>query len=201
MKVTVQQPKTVARTMDSNPRAAKQTPVSVILQRYATQLQGVNDNKGLERAANRAAQSSVIQKMAWIMTRPLGQQEGDYGKDRGLGVGNLRLNHRHIVFSEQQLLPIGGQHARFINTDNIGFHCANGGLMGPGELFTEAGIFGYRVERQVSNNNNDDAALVGAIHQNANPGNYNILTHNCQDWVDAVMRNYGHNVRPQGLMG
>ena len=72
MKVTVQQPKTVARTMDSNPRAAKQTPVSVILQRYATQLQGVNDNKGLEHEADsmgeRTAQPSVIQKMAWIMT-------------------------------------------------------------------------------------------------------------------------------------
>ncbi|MDR0657635.1 MAG: DUF4157 domain-containing protein [Mediterranea sp.] len=34
MKVTVQQRKTVSRAMDSDPRAAKQAPASVILQRY-----------------------------------------------------------------------------------------------------------------------------------------------------------------------
>ncbi len=129
--------------------------------------------------------NSIFQRMAWVATRPLGQIAGDHRKDWNLGFGNLRLNHRHFIFSDNQTLPTG-------QNDNIGFHCANGGVRGPGALFSEAWRnLGYTGREIVSNTAADDATLVQAIGQHNPPGNYNVITHNCQDWVTEVRQTAG----------
>ncbi|WP_044269778.1 hypothetical protein [Bacteroides timonensis] len=137
----------------------------------------------------------ILQKMAWTATRPLGQiplvgplpQNQNnivfnpmHAKTENHNMGNLSFNHRHIIFDRPQNLPIG-------NYDNIGFHCANGSVYGAGALFSEPWQrMGYRIRRQISHNNGEDQRLHQAINNNANPGNYNLLFNNCQDWVDRV---------------
>lgn len=126
-----------------------------------------------------------VQRMAWVATRPLGQHEGSKGKDWNMGFGNSKLNHRHFIFDDQQPLPTGQE-------DNIGFHCATGGLKGHGELFSEAwGSFGYTKREVVSHNAAEDNILVQAIEQHNPPGNYNLITHNCQHWVTEVRQTAG----------
>lgn len=142
--------------------------------------------------------SNLIQKMAWTATRPLGQkpQSGPLlpnvafnplnAETENHSLGNLSLNHRHIIFDNNKNLPIGF-------CDNIGFHCADGRLWGRGELFTEPWQrMGYRIRKIVSNNDGNDRKLVNAINLNRIPGNYNIITNNCQDWVDRVINTYNN---------
>lgn len=164
--------------------------------RPTMQLQGVNinDNEGLEKEADAMGEmtnrKTAIQRMAWAATRPLGQQPIVEPRNRdhydsNLGFGNLKINHRHIIFSDAQLLPTGPN-------DNIGFHCADGRFRGHGELFSEDWRrFGYTGRSIISNTIDDDVQLVDAIHINNPPGNYNLITHNCQDWVDDVRRTAG----------
>lgn len=121
-----------------------------------------------------------VQRMAWMATRPLGQQAGNHREDWNLGFGNLKINHRHFIFSDPQQLPTGQQ-------DNIGFHCTTGGIKGPGVLFSEAWRnFGYTGRDIVSHNATEDDILINAIEQHNPPGHYNLITHNCQDWVTEV---------------
>ena len=123
----------------------------------------------------------IIQMMAWVATRPLGQHEGSHRKDWNMGIGNLKLNHRHFIFSGVQPLLMEER-------DNIGFHCATGGMKGPGAVFSENWQnFGYTKRDNVSSSDIQDRALVQAINNDTtHEQDYHIITHNCQDWVDTV---------------
>lgn len=157
----------------------------------------IGGGKGIFQLADNRKQLYVLQRKAWSATRPLGQV-ASYGpipqgnnhqhfnplnaNTENHDFGNLSLNHRHIIFSRNYRKLPGGP------TDNIGFHSANGGPLGQGVLFSEnwKGM-GYRERQQLTNNYSQDQRLIAAINQNNPPGPYNILTHNCQDWVDKVI--------------
>lgn len=150
----------------------------------------------------------LIQKQAWIVSRPLGQTEymGPFPEqpnffnalnvpeDNGNIHHNHAIHHRHIVFDRIKALPTG-------QNDNIGFHCVNGRLYGNGGLFSERWQnMGYRVHRQISDGrnrnivghgvvNNDDL-LVNAININNPPGYYTLWGNNCQHWVERVENTY-----------
>ncbi len=130
----------------------------------------------------------VTQKMAWVVTRPL----GNYNPGRLARLFgnietpfNLNFNHKHIIFDSRYYLPTGLNH-------DIGFHCAiPNTLFGPGELFSEnRAIRDYQGRNVLSHTPFEDGKLVKAIWNCKNFGNYNLLTNNCQDWVSAVRRNY-----------
>lgn len=124
----------------------------------------------------------LIQRMSWMATRPLGQKEGKKGSDWNIGFGNLKVNHRHIIFSDPKVLPTGNQ-------DNIGFHCTNGKFYGAGGLFSEPWRnFGYTGRDILGKTAIEDQQVVDAVDHNNPPGDYNLVTHNCQDWVDQVRR-------------
>ncbi|MBE9487665.1 MAG: DUF4157 domain-containing protein [Bacteroidetes bacterium] len=170
------------------------------------QMQGinVNDDISLEKEAdvmgNKAMQmkvgSGTIQKMAWQKSRSLGSFGSSSsfssssssssssgkgkGKDWNIGFGNLKLNHRHIIFDNVRALPVG-------NSDNVGFH-ADGG----GSLFSEnVANFGYKNRGIISHNEEEDAKLTRAIDANNPPGEYSLIKHNCQDWVSDVRKTAG----------
>lgn len=130
---------------------------------------------------------NTIQKRAWAATRPLGQKPGNDSKDDkdwDIGFGNLKLNHKHIIFDSDKNLPTGKE-------DNIGYHCASGGASGPGELFSEDHKnLGYTAKGDISNDPVEDQLLVKVIHQNSNFGDYNVITNNCQDWVAKVKSSF-----------
>lgn len=144
---------------------------------------------------------SLIQKRAWVASRPLGQVASigpltqvqqqnvrfnplNLPTDQGNIDSNHVLHHRHIVFSEPKNLPIG-------LSDNIGFHCADNRLFGKGELFHEDWKrFGYTPLIMLSNSIEDDNILALSIHRNSVVDNYNILTNNCQHWVEKVRNKY-----------
>jgi hypothetical protein len=117
--------------------------------------------------------AGIGQLMGYIRTRPLGQKPGKTGKDWGLGFGNLKIRHSHLTFDNNHDLPTVG------NSDNIGFH--------PGGLFSENwGAMGYTVRETFEN----EDKLANAANTNANPGGYNLITNNCQDWVSRVKNSY-----------
>jgi hypothetical protein len=162
------------------------------------QLQGVNinDNEGLEREADVMGGRITVQRLAYAATRPLGQHpiqgpllpgisfDQEQNHDWNLGFGNLKINHRHIIFSDRQVLPTGQQ-------DNIGFHCADGNVYGTGELFSEEWRrFGYTRRNIISKTGVEDLRLVAAINGRNPPGNYNLVRHNCQDWVNDVVSTF-----------
>jgi hypothetical protein len=165
------------------------------------QLQGVNvnDDAGLEKEADVMGGKAIIQRQAWVKSRPLGQQAAPPGQQpstdwiaRRLPFGNMKFNHRHIIFDAQQALPTG-------RYDNIGFHCTDGKISGTGGLFSEnIAQFGYTKTEQLSNSLAEDNTLVTAIGNNSNPGNYNLFTHNCQDWVDEVKAGFNNQLRLTG---
>lgn len=130
---------------------------------------------------------NIIQKRAWAATRPLGQEPGKDSinkKDWNFGLGNLKINHKHIIFDSQKNLPTGTE-------DNIGYHCASGGAFGEGELFSEDHKnLGYTPKEDISKDPAEDELLVKVIHQNSNFGNYNVFTNNCQDWVAKVKSSF-----------
>ncbi|HNW51955.1 MAG TPA: hypothetical protein PKH79_12795 [Prolixibacteraceae bacterium] len=117
--------------------------------------------------------TGIGQLMGYIRTRPLGQKPGKTGKDWGIGFGNLKIRHSHLTFDNNHDLPTVG------NSDNVGFH--------PGGLFSENwGAMGYTVRETFS----DEDKLASAANANANPGGYNLITNNCQDWVSRVKNSY-----------
>ena len=156
--------------------------------KFVTQLQ----EEDKETFQGRSIANGILQKRAWQATRPLGQVPQVAGlnpmghkTDSNLGFRNMKLNHRHIIFDANHNLPTGDR-------NNIGFHCAGGGARGIGKLFSEnVERFGYTNRGEISATHNEDNRLIRAINANQNFGNYNVLTHNCQDWVSRVRATAG----------
>ncbi len=135
-----------------------------------------------------AKKQNAIQLMAHIKTRPLGQTgaKGEKNKkDSNKGFGNLKFNHRHLVFDNQHN-EISAKSST-AHKDNIGFHSATGGAKGPGQLFGENWqSFGYTTRESLK----DEDIAVNAVSQIAVPAKYNVITNNCQDYVSSVKSKY-----------
>jgi hypothetical protein len=163
---------------------------------------GFVDNRPEPASQRLISTQSVLQKMAWAKTRPLGEEEltrpltrdqanpPENMEDKDLE-GTLHKWHEHIVFDRTQA-HLGGN-------DNIGFHSSGNPVKGPGELFAEdVGAHTYSIHQQLSHNEKEDGVLIKAMHKNDPPGDYNVLTHNCQDWVKAVTQTfYGYQEHPE----
>lgn len=135
-----------------------------------------------------SADSNSLQLKAHIATRPLGQtgKEGDKDdKDRNRGFGNLKINHRHLIFDKPHD-EIAAKSSTS-HKDNIGFHCRTGGARGPGELFGESWPnFGYTKRSAMD----DEDTAVEAVKEVDPPPRYNLITSNCQDYVTSVKNKY-----------
>ena len=81
---------------------------------------------------------------------------------------NLRLFHEHIFFEDEQNGDIG--------------HMGKSGLGPDNEFGPEA----YSRVRE----NLDDERMRTAVHLMGNPGEYGLLTNNCQDYVQGVLDIY-----------
>lgn len=167
----------------------------------------------LSRVIQGKISQPVTQKMAWVVSRPLGQipymgplpnpqpnlpmfNPLNVQVDNGNIHHNHAIHHRHIVFSQNMTLPTG-------QNDNIGFHCVDGNLFGQGALFSEPWRnLGYRMHRQISNGQNrnvpgfglvnNDNLLIRAINLNNPPGYYTLWGNNCQHWVERVENTYNN---------
>lgn len=104
----------------------------------------------------------------------------------------LKFHHRHILFDKSQNLPVVGK------SNNIGY----GGV-----LYKESSLEGYQknnllskndiyIEKEGTGNNGskkvekEDQILIWAIDKNQDYGPYNLLTHNCQHWVNDVNKTF-----------
>lgn len=90
---------------------------------------------------------------------------------------NLKFHHRHILFDQTHKLPIVGE------SNNIGY----GGV-----LYKETSLDGYIKNNKITECNPDDSLLIRAIEQCKNFGSYNLLTNNCQHWVNKVVYEYNY---------
>lgn len=130
------------------------------------------------QAKKQGSNNAALQLKAYSGTRSLGQKSGDKSKDWNFGFGNLRLVHEHIWFDNSYQLPKVGA------KNNIGFH--------DNELFSEdVSSRGYTTRDTYD----DEGALVEAINENDKPGEYNLITNNCQDWVTSVRDAYNKKVK------
>ena len=137
---------------------------------------------------NMPAGNSSSQLMAYVKSRPLRQQANDKGTDWNIGFGNLKLNHRHLVFDNKHKEVAAKSSTS--HEDNIGFHAQSGTKSvegGKGELFGEnVQTFGYKRHRILKN----EARAVEAVKKIPVPQYYNIITNNCQDYVASVVNKY-----------
>lgn len=90
-------------------------------------------------------------------------------------VFNLKFHHRHILFNRSYKLPIVG------TSNNIGY----GGV-----LYSEKSLNGYQKNNRLTKNIREDIRLIQSIEKNKNFGDYNLLTNNCQHWVNKVYNDY-----------
>ena len=88
---------------------------------------------------------------------------------------NLKFHHRHILFNKTYDLPKVGM------SNNIGY----GGV-----LYKEKSLNGYVKNNNITSNEYEDNILINAIKRCENFGSYNILTNNCQHWVNKVFSTY-----------
>ena len=97
---------------------------------------------------------------------------------------NLKFHHRHILFNKEYKLPVVG------TSNNIGY----GGV-----LYKESSFDGYSKNNKLTYNDNEDQMLIIAIDQCKEFGQYNLLTNNCQHWVNKVVSKYNYLKRVKGL--
>jgi hypothetical protein len=139
-------------------------------------------------APARKHHEGVVQRKAFIKTRPLGQKEGEDSKDWNIGFGNLKYNHRHLIFDHKH--PEIAAKSSTNHQDNIGFHAKDktkGIQGGTGELFGEnVQNYGY-TQRAVLD---DENTAVKAVEEIPCPAKYNLITNNCQDYVSSVVKKY-----------
>lgn len=90
---------------------------------------------------------------------------------------NLGLYHEHIFFNAPQTIP-GINNGNAIN--NVGFF--------NNELRWNEGTGGYAQALTGL----DDVTIANAVQANSNPGNYSLLTNNCQRWVAKVLKSAGY---------
>lgn len=97
---------------------------------------------------------------------------------------NLKFHHRHILFDKPIDLPVVG------NSNNVGYG---------GRLYKETSLNGYVKNNKISIDNlyetnngyrQEDELLKEAITEYQDYGPYNILTHNCQHWVNDVVAKF-----------
>ncbi|MCK9182469.1 MAG: hypothetical protein M0P13_06285, partial [Fibrobacteraceae bacterium] len=90
--------------------------------------------------------------------------------------GNLKFHHRHILFDKKYNLPYTTGDA---DGDNIGYG---------GTLYYESDVSAYQKNDQITNTHDDDKELIEAIKRNTPDkfGAYNLLSNNCQHWVNTV---------------
>lgn len=119
----------------------------------------------------------VTQKIAWVGCRKLG---GIFPMIN-LGTDHHEIYHQHILFSLNHNLPTG-------NHNNIGFHKRNQTNLG--SLFSEANTNGYKRQFVLSTSTHEDEWLIRSIYQTPVPSTYNVLTSNCQHWVNRVINTY-----------
>lgn len=96
---------------------------------------------------------------------------------------NLKFHHRHILFDKKYNLPVVG------TSNNIGY----GGV-----LYKESSFDGYSKNNKLTYNDNEDQMLIIAIAQCKEFGQYNLLTNNCQHWVNKVVSKYNYLKRVKG---
>ena len=187
--------------------------------------------------------SNVMQRMAWVATNPLDalskdndvsdtvdlnmdedkiekSQVGKGGKRKKFGYNshNLKLHHRHFVFSPvfnpngeldgneayvQQRIrelraPYKSSSSKGTPTDNnIGFESENGKASGPGALFSDDFLHRhYTVQEQISFSPEEDKRLLLAMminepNRNKKYKEYSLIWSNCQDWVEDVRKTAG----------
>ena len=97
---------------------------------------------------------------------------------------NLKFHHRHILFDKKYNLPVVGE------SDNIGY----GGV-----LYKETSFDGYSKNNKLTDSDNEDRTLIIAISQSKNFGRYNLITNNCQHWVNKVVNTYNQLKKTRGL--
>jgi len=156
--------------------------------RPTTQLYGgmnVNDDVGLEKeadviggkAAKIASQcvmsEGIIQKRALVLERAITPLRY---------MAPIAPNHHHIWFEQENNLNEQVQDARDrIGINNVGF--TTDGLFDDEEKrgrYSPSPI--YTME--------DENMAIDAINDNNPPGNYNLLTNNCQHWARRVVERY-----------
>lgn len=185
--------------------------------------------------------SNVMQRMAWVATKPLdalskdnelteeehvdmsnvrnSEFKGNKRKKLDYNSFNLKLHHRHFVFS-----PIFNEPGRELDPDeqfvqqsirslrspyhsvatkgtptdnNIGYESENGKTRGPGALFSDDFLHrNYTIQEQISYSPAQDKALLTAMRRNTPHANgkyktYNLILSNCQDWVEDVRDDAG----------
>lgn len=90
-------------------------------------------------------------------------------------IKKLKFHHRHILFDDTHMLPIVGW------SNNIGY----GGI-----LYKESSLDGYVKGQALSYTKRDDINLLLAIYKHEDFGEYNLLTNNCQHWVNKVYKSF-----------
>ena len=93
---------------------------------------------------------------------------------------NLKFHHRHILFDKPYLLPLTQGESM---TNNIGY----GGV-----LYSESSLAGYERNNVITEDDKDDRKLIDVMNEDGlkNYGEYRLLTHNCQHWVNDVVGRY-----------